>query len=68
MKVSQCIFPQTYVYVLSLPSAVTHTTHEETKNTWARDDPAILILMAGGMVGVSSLVLLKRSPSTSDII
>jgi hypothetical protein len=24
---------------------------EETKNTWARDDPAILILMAGGMFG-----------------
>jgi hypothetical protein len=30
-----------------------HTTHmnKETKNTWARDDPAILILMAGGMFG-----------------
>jgi len=23
--------------------------HKQTKNTWARDDPAILILMAGGM-------------------
>ena len=68
MKVSECIFPQTYVYVLSLPPAVTHTTHEETKNTWARDDPAILILMAGGMVGVSSFVLLQLSPSTSDIM
>jgi hypothetical protein len=25
--------------------------NEETKNTWARDDPAILILIAGGMFG-----------------
>jgi hypothetical protein len=25
--------------------------NKETKNTWARDDPAILILMAGGMFG-----------------
>jgi UNC-50 family len=32
-----------------------HLTHmpEETKNTWARDDPAILILIAGGMLGDS---------------
>ena len=25
--------------------------NEETKNTWARDDPAILILIAGGIFG-----------------
>jgi hypothetical protein len=56
------------IYGLSLPSAGTHTTHEETKNTWARDDPAILILMAGGMFGMPFLVLPQLSLSTSDII
>jgi UNC-50 family len=36
-------------------AALFHLTHmpEETKNTWARDDPAILILIAGGMLGES---------------
>ncbi|KAI0253358.1 UNC-50-like protein [Lactifluus subvellereus] len=27
--------------------------HKQTKNTWARDDPAILILIAGGMLGAA---------------
>ncbi|KAH9059542.1 UNC-50-like protein [Lactarius vividus] len=27
--------------------------HKQTKNTWARDDPAILILMASGMVAAA---------------
>ena len=51
-----------------MPFTGTHATHEETKNTWARDDPAILILMAGGMFGVSSSALLQPSLSPSDSI
>jgi hypothetical protein len=34
--------------------------NEETKNTWARDDPAILILMAGGMFGEFFFSTLSR--------
>jgi UNC-50 family len=39
------------IYLLTAFYATHTNDHEETKNTWARDDPAILILMAGGMFG-----------------
>jgi hypothetical protein len=43
--------------------------NKETKNTWARDDPAILILMAGGMFGkilrASDAVLFSTSYACS---
>lgn len=35
----------------------------ETKNTWARDDPAILILIAGCLCGTSQLII----PSSSIV-
>jgi UNC-50 family len=43
---------------ISSAPVLLHTTHThvETKNTWARDDPAILILIAGGMLGDSLAV------------
>jgi hypothetical protein len=39
------------VCILFLARCFLDSSYEETKNTWARDDPAILILMAGGMFG-----------------
>lgn len=39
------------IYLLTAFYATHTNDHEETKNTWARDDPAILILMTGGMFG-----------------
>jgi hypothetical protein len=57
-----CIFISVCAVFYSLLAAFeTARTNEETKNTWARDDPAILILMAGGMFGESSVFLLPYS-------
>ena len=48
------MFTSINVCIISV-AALFYTTHvhKETKNTWARDDPAILILIAGGMLGDS---------------
>jgi len=42
--------------------------HKQTKNTWARDDPAILILMAGGMLGAAIAWSIAWSYSLLDSI
>ena len=45
------MFTSISVRILYLPSTLTLSHPPETKNTWARDDPAILILVSACLFG-----------------
>lgn len=62
VQVSECLFPQTLVKESPQHSPRLYLAPPETKNTWARDDPAILVLIAACLCGECiRLILLEET-------